>query len=39
VESIPSAGRTPPLMLGGGNMAMTIPVTKGDEGLVIYSFP
>jgi hypothetical protein len=35
--SIPAVDDQPLLLLGGGGMAITIPVKQGDEGLAIYS--
>lgn len=36
-KPIPELGPMPTLMLGGGGMALTIPVAKGDEGLTIFA--
>ena len=36
-KTMPTAKDVPILMLGGGGMAITIPVQKGDEGLAIYA--
>src|SRR5215471_5633808 len=36
-KSIPATDDMPLLHLGGGGMAITIPVAQGDEGLAIYA--
>lgn len=36
-KQIPTIKSAPLLALGGGGMAMTIPVQKGDEGLAIFA--
>jgi hypothetical protein len=36
-KTIPTLQDMPTLQLGGGGMAITIPVTKGDEGLTIFA--